>query len=161
VVNAQVVVGQSFAYVPVRREQAAGYRPARQAAAGAATAGAGAAATTRNGTKPLPKKGGGPKKSAAAAGNDVIVYDPNPDRLLAALGRLLGERREWPLLYLEGGLAVYGWRPVGASEGRFRAGGGSGTKGHPAASVGSHPAPAPRAASSTKAPSGARYRPSP
>ncbi|HZY83432.1 MAG TPA: hypothetical protein VFE78_01265, partial [Gemmataceae bacterium] len=56
-----------------------------------------------------------------AAGVDhVIVYDPSPDRLVAALGRLLGDRQEWPLLYLEGGLAVYGWRPTGANEDRFR-----------------------------------------
>jgi hypothetical protein len=56
-----------------------------------------------------------------SAGVDhVIVYDPSPDRLLAALGRLLGDRQEWPLLYLEGGLAVYGWRPAGGTEDRFR-----------------------------------------
>jgi hypothetical protein len=42
-----------------------------------------------------------------AAGVDhVIAYDPDSERLLAALWRL----QEWPLLYLEGGLAVFGWR---------------------------------------------------
>jgi hypothetical protein len=55
-----------------------------------------------------------------AAGVDhVIVYDPNRNRLVAALARLAaaealarltGSPGEWPLLYQEGELAVFGWR---------------------------------------------------
>ncbi len=53
-----------------------------------------------------------------AAGVDhVIVYDPDRDRLLATLSRLLADPVSWPLLYLEGDLAVFGWRdPAAARE---------------------------------------------
>jgi tetratricopeptide (TPR) repeat protein len=40
----------------------------------------------------------------------VILYDPDRGRLFATLGRLLGDPAQWPLLYLEGDLAVFGWR---------------------------------------------------
>ncbi len=55
-----------------------------------------------------------------AAGVDhVIVYHADRERLLAALSVLLGEPGRWPLLYLEGDLAVFGWRgPDGAVAGR-------------------------------------------
>jgi hypothetical protein len=41
--------------------------------------------------------------------NHVIVYDPDR-RGLAALYRLTADPKQWPLLYEEGGLAVFGWR---------------------------------------------------
>jgi tetratricopeptide (TPR) repeat protein len=40
----------------------------------------------------------------------VIVYDRDRDKLAAALERLLSEPRQWPLLYVEGDLAIFGWR---------------------------------------------------
>jgi tetratricopeptide (TPR) repeat protein len=55
----------------------------------------------------------------AANVDHVIVYDSDRGRLLTALERLLREPREWPLLYLEGDLAVFGWRdPKTPSAGR-------------------------------------------
>jgi tetratricopeptide (TPR) repeat protein len=42
--------------------------------------------------------------------NHVILYDPDRDRLFVTMGRLLEDPQEWPLLYLEGYLAVFGWR---------------------------------------------------
>jgi hypothetical protein len=42
--------------------------------------------------------------------NHVIVYEPHRGRLLAALDRLLAEPEQWPLLFQEGDLAVFGWR---------------------------------------------------
>jgi tetratricopeptide (TPR) repeat protein len=39
----------------------------------------------------------------------VIVYDTDRGRLFAALERLLEQPDQWPLLYLEGDLAVFGW----------------------------------------------------
>jgi tetratricopeptide (TPR) repeat protein len=46
----------------------------------------------------------------AAQIDHVIIYDTDPARLLRALGELLDDPRQWPLLYLEGDLAVFGWR---------------------------------------------------
>ena len=40
----------------------------------------------------------------------VIVYDSDRDRLLMALERFLAEPEQWPLLYFQGDLAVFGWR---------------------------------------------------
>jgi tetratricopeptide (TPR) repeat protein len=42
--------------------------------------------------------------------NHVVVYDPRRERLLAALHRFLSDPHQWPLLWLEGDLAVFGWR---------------------------------------------------
>jgi tetratricopeptide (TPR) repeat protein len=54
----------------------------------------------------------------------VIVYDPDQARLLAALRWLSAEPEEWPLLYREGSLAVFGWRDAAkgghGSADRFR-----------------------------------------
>jgi tetratricopeptide (TPR) repeat protein len=53
--------------------------------------------------------------------NHVIVYDRDRGRLLAALDRLLTDPHQWPLLYLEGDLAVFGWRdPARSGEDLFR-----------------------------------------
>jgi hypothetical protein len=48
--------------------------------------------------------------------NHVIVHDPDRDRLFAALDRLLADPAGWPLLYLEGDLAVFGWRDPAAAD---------------------------------------------
>jgi hypothetical protein len=45
----------------------------------------------------------------AAKIDHVIVYDTSGSRLFAALSRLLVDPDQWPLLYLEGDLAVFGW----------------------------------------------------
>src|SRR5262249_14770555 len=50
------------------------------------------------------------KRLRAAGVNHLIVYDANRERLFAALNRLLDDPEQWPLLYLEGDLAVFGWR---------------------------------------------------
>jgi len=42
--------------------------------------------------------------------NHLIVYGPDGSRLFTGLGRLLADPEQWPLLYLEGNLAVFGWR---------------------------------------------------
>jgi hypothetical protein len=53
----------------------------------------------------------------AAGINHIVVYDPNSDRLFAALARLLAEPERWPLLHVAGDLAVFGWRdPAAASD---------------------------------------------
>ncbi len=46
----------------------------------------------------------------AAGINRVLLYDADPDRLLAGLGRLLSDPDHWPLLNLEGDLVIFGWR---------------------------------------------------
>ena len=49
--------------------------------------------------------------------NHVIVYDRDRGRLLAVLDQLLADPHRWPLLYLEGDLAVFGWRdPAGGGD---------------------------------------------
>ncbi|HEV3236488.1 MAG TPA: hypothetical protein VGZ25_05840 [Gemmataceae bacterium] len=42
--------------------------------------------------------------------NHLILYDANPDRLFAGLDQLLSDPEQWPLLFVEGNLAVFGWR---------------------------------------------------
>jgi hypothetical protein len=46
----------------------------------------------------------------------VIIYDPHRSRLLAALDRLLADPDHWPLLHLEGDLAIFGWRERAKAE---------------------------------------------
>ncbi len=60
------------------------------------------------------------ERMRAARVNRVILYDADRDRLFATLERLLAEPREWPLLYLEGDLAVFGWRDPDAAADPFR-----------------------------------------
>jgi hypothetical protein len=50
------------------------------------------------------------ERMRAAGINHVIVYDANAARLFTGLERLLADPEQWPLLYLEGNLAVFGWR---------------------------------------------------
>jgi hypothetical protein len=40
----------------------------------------------------------------------AVVYDADRDRLHAALGQFLADPAQWPLLYLEGDVAIFGWR---------------------------------------------------
>ncbi len=40
----------------------------------------------------------------------VVLHDPDPGRLFAAGERLFADPRQWPLLHLEGNLAIFGWR---------------------------------------------------
>lgn len=40
----------------------------------------------------------------------AVVYDSNRDRLFFALEQFLGDPDQWPLLYLEGDVAIFGWR---------------------------------------------------
>jgi tetratricopeptide (TPR) repeat protein len=42
--------------------------------------------------------------------NHVIVYDTDRTRLFAILNRFLADPQQWPLLDIEGDLAVFGWR---------------------------------------------------
>lgn len=42
--------------------------------------------------------------------NYVILYDPIPERFIASMARFLDNPGQWPLLYVEGYLAVFGWR---------------------------------------------------
>jgi hypothetical protein len=58
----------------------------------------------------------GPQRMRAEGIDHVIVYDPEPGRLYATLERLLLFPREWPLLYLEGDVAIFGWRDPGLPE---------------------------------------------
>src|SRR5262249_48964737 len=51
-----------------------------------------------------------PERMRGAGINHVIVYSPDLGQGAAALERLLADPVQWPLLYLEGGLAVFGWR---------------------------------------------------
>src|SRR5262249_1624529 len=53
----------------------------------------------------------------AAGINHVIVFDTNRDRLFAAIGRMLEDPQQWPLLYVKGYLAVFGWRDPAAPAG--------------------------------------------
>ena len=40
----------------------------------------------------------------------MFVYNSDPDNLAATLKRLGADPRQWPLLFLEGDLAIFGWR---------------------------------------------------
>lgn len=40
----------------------------------------------------------------------VIVHDPDGGRLFAALNAFFADPKQWPLLYLEGNVAIFGWR---------------------------------------------------
>jgi hypothetical protein len=62
------------------------------------------------------------RRLRAAGVNHLVVHGADGAQLLAALERLFADGRQWPLLYLEGGVAVFGWRdPVAAgSAGLFR-----------------------------------------
>jgi tetratricopeptide (TPR) repeat protein len=63
------------------------------------------------------------RRLRAAGINHVILYDPDHGRLSATLERLLGEPERWPVLFVKGDLAVFGWRDPAAPEGTdpFRA----------------------------------------
>jgi tetratricopeptide (TPR) repeat protein len=54
------------------------------------------------------------QRMRAAGINHLIVYDSDGGRLFSGLERLLADPWQWPLLYLEGNLAVFGWRDPGA-----------------------------------------------
>jgi tetratricopeptide (TPR) repeat protein len=55
-----------------------------------------------------------PKRMRDLGINHVILYDSDPGRLAAMLEPLLADPQQWPLLDLEGNLAVVGWRaPTG------------------------------------------------
>jgi tetratricopeptide (TPR) repeat protein len=51
--------------------------------------------------------------------NHVILYDRDPGRLFATMERLLQDPKQWPLLYVEGYLAVFGWRDPAAAGNPF------------------------------------------
>jgi tetratricopeptide (TPR) repeat protein len=52
-----------------------------------------------------------PAAALRAAGvHHLVVYDPDRERLSAALARLLSDPGQWPLLVSEGDVAVFGWR---------------------------------------------------
>ncbi len=50
------------------------------------------------------------ERMRAAGINHVVVDDAAGGRFFAALVRFLNDPGEWPLLFYEGGLAVFGWR---------------------------------------------------
>jgi hypothetical protein len=53
----------------------------------------------------------------AAAVDHVVVYDTDRGRLFATLSQFLSAPQEWPLLYQEGDVVVFGWRdPARAGE---------------------------------------------
>jgi hypothetical protein len=64
------------------------------------------------------------ERMRSAGVNHVIVYDSNRERRLAVLERLFGDSEQWPLLHLEGDLAIFGWRDPAkkgqGSEAHFR-----------------------------------------
>jgi tetratricopeptide (TPR) repeat protein len=50
----------------------------------------------------------------SAGVNHIILYDADRGRLFAALDSLLADPQQWPVLYMEGDLIVFGWRdPAG------------------------------------------------
>jgi tetratricopeptide (TPR) repeat protein len=88
---------------------------ARTLVAGADTAPRDIDAALRLG-EPEPKPGtpvDWPKRMRAAGVRHLVLYDADRDALLGALERLLADPRQWPLLYLEGDLAIFGWRDPG------------------------------------------------
>jgi tetratricopeptide (TPR) repeat protein len=52
----------------------------------------------------------------SAGANHLIVYDSDHGRLFSILDRLFADPVQWPLLYVEGDLAVFGWRDPNAAE---------------------------------------------
>jgi tetratricopeptide (TPR) repeat protein len=52
----------------------------------------------------------------AAGITHVIVYDSRRDRFFKALGKLLEDSRQWPVLYVKGNLVIFGWRDPAAGE---------------------------------------------
>jgi tetratricopeptide (TPR) repeat protein len=50
----------------------------------------------------------------AAGFTHAVVYDTNRNRFYKALGKLLEDARQWPLLYVKGNLAIFGWRDPAA-----------------------------------------------
>jgi tetratricopeptide (TPR) repeat protein len=65
--------------------------------------------------------GAGWEERMRSAGVDhVFVYDPDREGLLLTFGRLLADPHTWPLLYLEGDLAVFGWRDPNTAPDRDR-----------------------------------------
>jgi hypothetical protein len=58
----------------------------------------------------------GPEQMRAQGIDHVIVHDPDPGRFFATFQQLLLYPREWPLLYLEGDVAIFGWRDPGLPE---------------------------------------------
>jgi hypothetical protein len=62
------------------------------------------------------------RRLRAAGINHLIVHAPSGGRLFAALNRLLADPGQWPLLYREGDVVVFGWRDPArpGSAGLFR-----------------------------------------
>jgi hypothetical protein len=50
------------------------------------------------------------ERMRAAGITHVFLYDPDRGRLSTTLARLADDPRQWPLLHVEGYLAVFGWR---------------------------------------------------
>jgi tetratricopeptide (TPR) repeat protein len=50
------------------------------------------------------------KRMGSAGINHVILYDADRGKLFAVLDRLLADSQEWPVLFMEGNLVVFGWR---------------------------------------------------
>ncbi len=50
----------------------------------------------------------------AARIDHVIIHDASPTRFHAALGLFLTNSQDWALLFLEGNVAIFGWRDLGA-----------------------------------------------
>ena len=51
-----------------------------------------------------------PARMRAEGINHVIVYNRDHGELFSAVGKLLADPAQWPLLYEEGDLAIFGWR---------------------------------------------------
>lgn len=50
----------------------------------------------------------------------VIVYESERNRLLFQMERFLRDETQWPLLFVEGGVAIFGWRDPGRPAGPDR-----------------------------------------
>jgi tetratricopeptide (TPR) repeat protein len=48
--------------------------------------------------------------------NHVIVYETDRTRFYTALGKLMEDPQQWPLLCIKGNLAIFGWRDPAVSE---------------------------------------------
>ncbi|MFL5242265.1 MAG: hypothetical protein ACJ8FY_09170 [Gemmataceae bacterium] len=46
----------------------------------------------------------------SAGVNHVVLYDADRGNLFAALDNLLADSRQWPIMFMEGNLVVFGWR---------------------------------------------------